>query len=270
MTAIAPSRPLIVRREPQLPERSDVRITLNYLVSDLRKSTLNPAFLIFIIGMPAGFYLMFSSMYGKNAAYLDSTIAMYSMSGMAAYAAMSAAMFAGARVESELRLGWFRQLMLTALRPSGFVTARIFGALGAVVPSLFVLFALAAVRGDIAAPVWQWVSAGLIILMYSTVFVAIGMVIGLLFKPEVIQAATVSITAVVAVAGGLWFPVDKLPFLMRAVSTYLPSYWMGVYGRWPFLGGTFPVKGLLVFAVWATAAVGLVALLYPRAMRKRR
>ena len=81
----------------------------------------------------------------------------------------------------------------------------------------------------------------------------LGIVIGLWVKADAVPGLTTLVLLVLAMLGGLWFPVQIMPSVMQTVAHTLPSYWLAELGRCPFLpGAAFPWAGV-------GGAAGLVA-----------
>lgn len=227
------------------------------------------AFLAFLIAMPVFMYMLFSGIYGDQVATDGVTVAAVMMVMMATYGGLGAAISAGATIQSERSSGWFRQLMLTPLRPAEFVSAKVLTALAAVVPAI-VAVGLAGVTRGVRLPLATWLGSLGLLVVALLPMVVLGLVIGLWFKQNTAGAVRTLIMLALAVVGGLWFPLDMMPPFMQTVGALVPSYWAGQIGLWPLVGGTFPWHGVAVIAFWVVALTALGALGYVRAIRSSR
>jgi len=77
------------------------------------------------------------------------------------------------------------------------------------------------------------------ILLGSFPFLAIGTLIGLMKKVETAAGISNVIYMVLAVAGGLWMPLEVMPKLMQNIAEWLPSYHFG-NGAWEIVRGGLP------------------------------
>lgn len=110
-------------------------------------STAGLELLGFIISMPTLMYLFFATMFGDMPAGPGVPVAALMMIMLGAYGGLGAAMNAGSQLQAERSSGWFRQLMLTGLRPYQFVAAKVYSAVDLVIPAIGVVFVAGAVRG---------------------------------------------------------------------------------------------------------------------------
>jgi ABC-2 type transport system permease protein len=81
------------------------------LVSEVRRILRSPRFLIFTVGLPLLYFLIFSGIYASDG---GATVVVL-MVMMAAFGAISASISVGGRVAAERHVGWNRQLRLTPL-----------------------------------------------------------------------------------------------------------------------------------------------------------
>lgn len=70
-------------------------------------------------------------------------------------------------------------------------------------------------------------------------FLAIGTLIGLMKKVETAAGISNVIYMVLAIAGGLWMPLEIMPKIMQSIGKWLPSYNFG-NGAWEIIGGNMP------------------------------
>lgn len=245
------------------------RHVAHYIAHSMLATLRDWAFLAFVVAMPTTMYLFFSGIYGAQMTQGGASVAAVMMVTMATYGALGAAMSAGAQIQTERATGWFRQLMVTALTPAQFITARIVVAVGVIVPAIAAVFVAGAARG-VRLDAGTWVASGVLILVALLPMVMLGLTIGLWLKQAAAGAATTLMMLALSMLGGLWFPLDMMPDAMAAFGRTLPSYWAGRIGTWPISGGAFPWQGVVVLGIWTVALVVLGALGYGRAVRTSR
>ncbi|MGW5671427.1 ABC transporter permease [Micromonospora sp. NPDC003776] len=224
---------------------------------EIRRVLRNRRTLIFILVMPAVFFLLFGApQRGQN---LDNGLPVtgWIMISLAVYAAMVATTSAGAAVATERALGWSRQLRLTPLRPPAYVaikvaTAMVLGLLGVLVE-----FAVGAAAG-VRLPLHVWIESGLTAWIGSLVFAALGLFVGYLAPAENVMQFMGPVLAILAMFGGLFFPLDMLPHVMQQIAKFTPVYGVGQLARSPLTGGGLDWVAVGNVAAW-TAFFGLGA-----------
>lgn len=243
--------------------------TWHYFIHSLAAMLRDWAFMAFIIALPVTMYLFFAGIYGDQEASGGVAVAAVMMVTMATYGGLGAAMNAGAVIQSERSSGWFRQLMISPLTPSGFVTVKVATAVCAVIPALLAVFIAGIIRG-VRLPLETWLATFGVLMVALLPMVFLGLVIGLWFKQQTATAVTTLTMLALAMIGGLWFPVDMMPGWMQPISKSLPSYWAGRIGMWPVIGGEFPWRGVLIIGIWTLGLLVLGGLGYRRAVRTSR
>jgi ABC-2 type transport system permease protein len=251
-TATPPSRAGDRRRPPALGGFSAAVLGI-----EIRRVLRNRRTLLFILVMPAVFFLLFGL--PQRGQRLDNGLPVtgWIMISLAVYAAMVATTSAGAAVATERALGWSRQLRLTPLRPAAYVatklaTAMVLGLLGVLVE-----FAVGAAAG-VRMPVHVWVESGLTAWLGSLVFAALGLFVGYLAPAENVMQFMGPALAVLAMLGGLFVPLDLLPHVMREIAGFTPVYGVGELARAPLTGTGVDWAAVGNVAGW-TAFFGLGA-----------
>lgn len=227
-----------------------------YLRTEVRRTLRSPRYVVFVVGMPVGLFLLFASLYGDDTQDGISGRA-WLMVSMAGFGAMGAAVSVGGRISGERSVGWTRQLRLTPLPGRTYVLAKAATALLVAVPALVAVYAVGAADG-VRLPAGRWAEAGGWSLLALAPFVALGIWLGHQLTVDVLGAVTGALLTGLAVLGGIWFPADQLPGALRDVARSLPSYWLAQAGREPLAGSWVGWPGLAVIAAW-TAAFGLLA-----------
>lgn len=237
---------------------------LHYALHSAVLTARNVTFVLFTVIMPVTLYLVFSAIYGGGAdAGLASAMIMVSM---AAYGSLGAAMSGGAQLALERRSGWFRQLMITSVPPRSFLLARAAVTMLLVLPALLLVFLAGGLLGGVTATAGQWLASLGLIWIGLLPMTVLGMVVGVWVKAEAVQGVTTMLLLALSLLGGLWFPVDAMPSAMGAAALALPTYWLGEFGRFPFLAGAvFPWAGIWVMLAWSVLLTILGALGYRRA-----
>ena len=90
------------------------------LVCELRRLLRTPLFLIFTVGLPLVYFLLFSGIYAPDGG--PAVVVLMAMMG--AFGAISASISVGGRVANERHIGWNRQLRLTPLPGWGYLAVK--------------------------------------------------------------------------------------------------------------------------------------------------
>lgn len=78
------------------------------------------------------------------------------------------------------------------------------------------------------------------------------------------QAITSVAMMLLAMLGGLWFPMEFMPHWMSLITKATPTYWMAELGKGAVMAHEPVTTSVLVLAVWAAGLGVLVAMRYRR------
>jgi ABC-2 type transport system permease protein len=234
-----------------------------YLRTEVRRTLRAPRYFIFVIGMPVGLFLLFSSLYGSGT---QDGIAgkAWLMVSMSVFGAMGAAVSIGGRIAGERQAGWTRQLRLTPMRGRMYVASKAVTALAVAVPALALVYAVGAVAEGVRLPAAQWAEAAGWSLLALAPFVALGIWLGHRLTVDVLGPLSGALFTALGILGGVWFPIDQLPSAMQGLAKALPSYWLAQAGREPLAGSWIGWHGVSVLAIWTA----VFAILGARAYRQ--
>jgi len=223
-------------------------MSVRFLALEIRRVLRSPRFMIFTVAFPVLLFLLYVGLWGKDEA-TKATL----MVGMTSFGAMAAALFTGTRVALERKAGWQRQLRLTPLSGSGYLTAKAAtGMTLALAPALLVPVVGAVVEG-VSLSGEGWVRVTLGVWLAAIPFALIGLLIGQIGTADSTQPITQLVMLPMALVGGIFIPVDSMPQWLLNVAHVLPSYWMGEIGRGAVPGGASSTLGrdVLMLAIWA-------------------
>ncbi|GAA3391976.1 ABC transporter permease [Cryptosporangium minutisporangium] len=232
-------------------------LNATYLGLEVRRILRNRRTLLFVLIMPAVFFLLFGLPQKGQTLDNGQPVTGYLMISLAVYGAMVATTSGGAMVAAERALGWSRQLRLTPLRPAAYVLTKVLSAMTLGLAAVLVEFAVGAVAG-VRMPLHVWVLAGAAAWLGSLVFAAFGLFIGYLAPAENVMQFLGPILAILAMAGGLFVPLDTLPHAFGEIAKWTPVYGIGTIARTPLTGGSVRVAEVVNVVAW-TLAFGLGA-----------
>jgi ABC-2 type transport system permease protein len=232
------------------------------LVSEVRRMFRSPRFVIFIVGLPLVYFLIFSGIYAKGQ---DSAlVVVVLMVMMAAFGAISASVSVGGRVANERGIGWNRQLRLTPLPGWGYLAVKAAAAMIVVLPVLTLVFAVAALVKGVDLDPGTWLRVLLAAWLGVLPFAAIGLLIGMAATPDSAQSMSTVTMLLFSMLGGVLIPAQVLPAAMVAVAKFLPSYWIVAETMGQAFDTAVDVQGVLVMLAWLVVVGALVAVRYRR------
>lgn len=236
---------------------------LAYLKLEVTRTLRNRRFLVFVVGFPIGFYILFTQIFAGQMSAADRVVFFREyMISMAAYGAMgSALMSTGPRIAMERASGWNQQLRLTPLTPGGALAAKAISAMLTGLVSPIVVTVTGRLVNHVSLPPATWLGTVLLLWVCTVPFALLGVAIGYLVDGETAQMATMVVYLLLAVLGGIWVPIDQFPDTMRAIGQALPSYRFIHVGSALVDGRSIDLAdvGILLAYAAAFAALGLFA-----------
>ena len=205
---------------------------MNSLIKlELTRALRNRKFLFFSVIYPSVIFLLVSNQTGK----VDGTglsVASYVMVSMASFGALTAVLMGNSeRIAKEREGGWVRQLRLTTLPGRGYVLAKTASAAVVSLPSIVVVFLVAAAVRGVRLDAWQWCALTGAIWAGSLVFAALGVAIGYLASGDAVRPITMIIYFGLSMLGGLWMPTTTFPKWLQDIATWLPTHAYAALGR---------------------------------------
>jgi ABC-2 type transport system permease protein len=236
-------------------------MTYHLLATDVRRTVRSGRFLIFTIGFPVVFFVIFANLYGHGEQSGVSATT-YLMTEMAVFGGMGAAINAGARIALERQIGWNRQLRLTPLRPRAYLRAKLLTGLLVALPSVLLLFACGALFEGVHLTGGEWLRMAVLFMVALVPLAVLGIAVGYLATGDSVPSMSGATLMVLSLLGGVWVPVDTMPDAFASIAHALPSYWLGVAARSPIGTEHVGTAGLAVMAAWTLALGAFVVRRY--------
>jgi ABC-2 type transport system permease protein len=195
--------------------------------------------------------------------------ALFMMVAMASFGALTAVLLGNSeRIAKERERGWVRQLRLTPLPGRGYVAAKVASAAVVSLPSIVIVFVVAAAVEDVRmAEAWQWFALTGALWAGSAVFAALGVAIGYLASGDAVRPLTMIVYFALSILGGLWVPATLFPQWLRNVAEFLPTHAYAGIGRAIELGGAPGAGDVALLAGYLVLFSGAAAWLYRRDAR---
>ncbi|MCI3272896.1 ABC transporter permease [Streptomyces cylindrosporus] len=205
---------------------------MNSLIKlELTRALRNRKFLFFSVIYPSVIFLLVSNQTG-NVDGSGLSVAKYVMVSMASFGALTAVLMGNSeRIAKEREGGWVRQLRLTTLPGRGYVLAKTASAAVVSLPSIVVVFLVAAAVKDVRLDAWQWVALTGAIWAGSFVFAALGVAIGYLASGDAVRPITMIVYFGLSILGGLWMPSSSFPSWLQDIAKWLPTHAYAALGR---------------------------------------
>jgi ABC-2 type transport system permease protein len=208
---------------------------MNSLIKlELARALRNRKFMFFSVIYPSAIFLIVAGNADGTTKVDGSglTVAAYVMVSMASFGALTAVLMGNSeRIAKERESGWVRQLRLTTLPGRGYVLAKTASAAVVSLPSIVVVFAVAATVKHVRLDAWQWFALTGAIWAGSLVFAALGVAIGYLASGDAVRPITMIIYFGLSILGGLWMPSTTFPDWLQNIAKWLPTHAYAALGR---------------------------------------
>ena len=235
----------------------------SYIRFELLRTVRNRRFFILALGFPIVLYFLIAGP-NKNEDNLGGSglsAPLYYMVGLAAFGAMNAMLSVGGRIATERTAGWNRQLRLTPLSPRDYFRAKILTGYMTAIAALLLLF-VAGTTMSVRLDGSQWLRMTGLILVGLIPFGALAILFGHLLTADAIGPAMGGLVAVLAVLGGVWFPLTN--GVLYHIGRALPSYWLVQASHVAVGSGGWGTTGWLVVGAWSVVLGALAARAYRR------
>ncbi|MEU1802013.1 ABC transporter permease [Streptomyces sp. NPDC019937] len=238
---------------------------------EIVRALRNRKFMFFTVIYPSALFLMIAGT-SKETDIVPGThlsMPLYYMVAMASFGALTAVLMGNSeRIAKEREGGWVRQLRLTSLPGRGYVTAKIAAAAVATLPSIVIVFIVAAtVKGVRLDAAWEWLALTGAIWAGSLVFAALGVAIGYLATGDAVRPLTMIIYFGLSILGGLWMPTADYPEWLRNIGEWLPTHAYAALGQAIEVGNAPHAKDVALLAGYLVLFGGAAAWLYRKDTR---
>lgn len=258
VTAPRTGRPAAVPSPTRRPPR--LRDVLAIEVRDeMRGIYREPAALVFSVLMPVMFFMLFASLFGgEQVDDVGRPVGTTMLATFGAYGVIVTSMMTpGIGLAEARERGWLRQLKVSPVPVPVTLAAKIIATWPYCVGILTAMTASAAALGVLQIGVGEWLLLVAALVVGSLPFALIGVAIGSLASGNATTAILNAVIIPMAVAGGLWFPIEALPSWMAAVGELLPTYHLSRLALTPLDGGPWITQ--LIYVLVFTAVGGLAA-----------
>jgi ABC-2 type transport system permease protein len=236
-------------------------IMRTYFLTELRRIVRSRKVLALTAAYPAVLYLVIGPTFDDGSSQGGISVRSYVMVSMALFGATGSALAVSGVISAEREGGWTRQLRLTPLPGWAYVTGKIATALVSAAVSIALVFAVAALTGG-GGTVSHTLLAAVVLLIGMAPFAALGVFFGYLAVGQANRPLVMFSWMGLSILGGLWFPLDNMPQVVRSISEVTPTYQLADLSRRALAGDVPTMNGLAVLAAWTVLASALAAWRY--------
>jgi ABC-2 type transport system permease protein len=239
---------------------------MNSLIGlELTRALRNRKFLFFSVLYPSVLFLLIAGS-ADSTTKVDGTgltLPTYMMVSMASFGALTAVLMGNSeRIAKERESGWVRQLRLTPLPGRGYVLAKTASAAVVSLPSIVIVFVVAAVVKGVRLDAWQWLALTGAIWAGSLVFAALGVAIGYLASGDAVRPITMITYFGLSILGGLWMPTTTFPDWLQDIAKWVPTHAYAALGQAIEQSQAPHAEDIAVLAVFFALFTGGAAWLY--------
>ncbi|RSS78684.1 ABC transporter permease [Streptomyces sp. WAC06614] len=232
---------------------------------EVSRTMRNKKFLFFSVLYPSALFLMLGGTLDGTTKVMGTELTMpaFYMVAMASFGALTAVLMGNSeRIAKERESGWVRQLRLTALPGRGYVLAKTASAAVISLPSIVVVFAVAAAAKGVRFEAWQWAALTGSIWAGSLVFAALGVALGYLASGDTARPVTMIVYFGMSILGGLWMPTAVYPQWLQNIAEWLPTHAYAGLGQSIELGNAPRLTDVALLAGYFVVFAGAAAWLY--------
>ncbi|MEV7087242.1 ABC transporter permease [Streptomyces sp. NPDC093085] len=238
---------------------------MNYLIKlEITRTLRNKKFMFFSVIYPSALFLMIAGPQGND--LVPGTglrMGAFYMVAMASFGALTAVLLGNSeKIAKEREKGWVRQLRLTSLPGRGYVLAKIASAAVVTLPSILIVFVVAALAKDVRFAAWQWAALTGVIWAGSLCFAALGVAIGYLATGETVRPIAMITYFGLSILGGLWMPTTAYPQWLQDISSWLPTHAYAALGQAVELGAAPHTKDVTLLVAYFLLFAGAAAWFY--------
>ena len=199
------------------------------LYCELMKIVRNPAAVVFGLGFPTLFFLIFGFSFGSG----------YATALLGAYAAYGAFIVAFQTfiisLANERALGWNKLLRSTSMSTALYLGAKFLVIIITGILAMLLLFAVAGGSGKVHLAWGTWAALLGMMVVGMVPIGLIGLFLGFLGSTNVTSALSTTLGLLLSFASGYFIPLSLLPTVLQKVAPYLPTYQLGQLA-WVALG----------------------------------
>lgn len=225
---------------------------------EMRMIRREPATLFFSVVMPVAFFALFIGMFGGETSVGGVPAGTMMLATFGAYGAIvTSTVTPGIGLATIRENGWLEAVRVSPVPVGISLAAKVIATIPYVVGILTAMTAASAAMGVLEITIGQWLLLVLSLIIGCQVFALIGLAVGSSASPNATTAILNAMLMPLAIAGGLWFPLEAMPSVFGTIAPWLPTYHLAQLAAAPLGGG--PWLGHLAVLMAATVVAAAVA-----------
>lgn len=225
-----------------------------------------PAAVFFSIAMPVGFFALFAGLFGGPSDGPVSNATMM-LASFGAFGVISVALLnPGIGVAEDRERGWLRVKRVSPVPVSTTLAAKVAASLPVAFGVYAAMSVTAVAMGTFDTNLGTWLAIAGVLLLGSLPFALLGLAVGFSASGRAAPAIINAIFLPMAIAGGLWMPIEALPQIVQQIAPALPTYHVSQLGLGVLLGE--PVLDHVVALLATTAVTAAAAAIAYRSSRR--
>ncbi len=202
-----------------------------FFYCELMKILRNPPAVLFGIGFPTMFFLIFGNTFPSAAA---STLA-----GLAAYGAFVVSFQTfSMSLANERALGWNKLLRSTPMTPVLYLGTKFLVIIITGILSLLLLFVVAALNGNVHLSLTTWAELLGMMVVGMIPLSLTGIFLGFIGSANLTNVLATLLGLLLSFGSGLFVPLSIMPTAVQNVAPYLPTYQLGQLA-WITIGSSY-------------------------------
>ena len=217
------------------------------------------------IGIPVGFFLLFSSIFSAPTPEAQKEFLLSYMLTMTGFSMSSFGLFTFPYMLQEDRIEhWLTYIEHSKVSIAAYYLSKIFRVLLNFMVAIIVTFCVGAFFRDVEMPFFRWLGSGALLLLSSLLFLAFGLLIAQIKSQQIMSLVANIIYLVLPIVSGSWVPISMFPKWVQSISEWTPVYNELVVNF--AINGKFSWKSLLFILVYT--AVSIVLALFIKSHRE--
>ncbi|UDI78372.1 ABC transporter permease [Staphylococcus taiwanensis] len=173
---------------------------------------------------PLAFYLLFTSLIDLPEAEKKIFYKEY-MYSMTVFSLMGFCMMQfPLEIIEERNNGWYKRLISTPVTTLNYYIAKVLKTMTLFLASILLLFSVAHFYKGVDLSTGEWFLSGISLWLGASMFLTLGLVFTQFNETQKASSIANLINMVLAIVGGLWFPISTFPKWLQHISKYTPTY----------------------------------------------
>lgn len=177
------------------------------------------------VGIPLLFFLIFSSTIDLGDSKLQAVFVRNYMLTMTSFSMSSFALFTFPMMLHEDRKNyWIDFLNNSPISSSHYYLSKIYRVFLTYLVSILLVFSVGALVRGVSMSPWEWGGAAFLLVLTSIVYLAIGLLLGLLPSEQSMSVVGNLCFFLLAILGGSWMPISVFPTWIQRICEFTPGY----------------------------------------------